>query len=189
MALRWGFKTEASDIAREVRTELGLLRSAPLDPWKLAEHLDIPVDGMSELSGDVRSAVAYFSVVDPSSFSAVTVFRGPRRIIVHNDTHSPGRQASNVCHETSHALLLHPPTPAIDDRGCRDWDPELEAEADWLCGALLVPEEATLSIVRRGMSISEAARAYGVSEKMMNFRTNVTAARTRIRRVSGTRSR
>ena len=99
MALRRGFKTEANDIAREVRAELGLRSAAPLDPFELATHLEIPVIGMSELSGDARSAVNYFSIVDSSSFSAVTVFRGSLRVVIHNDTHSPGRQASNVCHE------------------------------------------------------------------------------------------
>ena len=188
MALRRGFKTEANDIAREVRAELGLRSAAPLDPFELATHLEIPVIGMSELSGDARSAVNYFSIVDSSSFSAVTVFRGSLRVVIHNDTHSPGRQASNVCHETSHGLLLHSPTPAIDDRGCRDWDPQAEAEADWLCGALLVPDEAALNVVRRGLSISTAAQLYGVSNKMMKYRIGVTGARKRIQRMSGARS-
>ena len=189
MALRRGFKTEANDIAREVRADLGLRREAPLDPWELADQLDIPVNGMSELSADARSAVRYFRDVDPSSFSAVTVFRGFRRLIVHNDTHSQGRQASDVCHETSHALLLHPPTPAIDDKGRRDWDAEMEAEAECLSGTLLVPEEAALYIVRRGLPIPIAAEEYGVTPKMMDFRIAVTAARRRVQRMSGARSR
>src|SRR6266567_2396404 len=49
MELRRGFKSEASDIAREVRGELGLGMLEQLDPWLLAEHLAIPGDA------DVRS--------------------------------------------------------------------------------------------------------------------------------------
>ena len=43
-------------------------------------------------------------------FSGVTVFRGPRRTIVFNDAHAPGRQANDIGHELSHGLLLHTPT-------------------------------------------------------------------------------
>lgn len=42
-------------------------------------------------------------------------------------------------HEASHGPPHHPPTPAIDDRGCRDWRKEIEDEADWLAGVLLIP--------------------------------------------------
>ena len=34
--MRRGFKTQANQIAREVRGELGLGPTDPLDPWKLA---------------------------------------------------------------------------------------------------------------------------------------------------------
>ena len=78
------------------------------------------------------------------------------RLVVYNDAHDPVRQRSDLAHELSHALLQHPPKPAIDHRGCRDWDPEMEEEANWLAGALLVSEEAALTIARRGMSPTSA---------------------------------
>ena len=84
-------------------------------------------------------------------------------MIVFNDAHTPGRQANDVGHELSHGLLHHTPTAAIDGRGCRVWDSETEEEANWLSGALLVPDEAALQIVRFGWSIPEAAAKYGVT--------------------------
>jgi hypothetical protein len=36
LELRRGFKSEANDIAREIRGELGLKLVDPLDPWRLA---------------------------------------------------------------------------------------------------------------------------------------------------------
>src|SRR5947208_875623 len=77
--LRRGFKTEASDLAREVRGELGLQLLDPLDPWRLAAHLDIPVIPLSELAGGAARAVHHLQEVDPTSFSAVTVFYGTER--------------------------------------------------------------------------------------------------------------
>src|SRR5581483_1512737 len=99
---------------------------------------------ISALGEWAPGALQHFSEVHSNGFSAVTVFDGPRRAIYHNDTHSPGRQASNLAHELAHGLLLHPPTPALNDYGCREWDQEIEDEATWLGGALLITEQATL---------------------------------------------
>ena len=182
MTLRRGFKTEARNIAQEIREELGVRPSDPLDPLKLASHLDIPVIPLSAMRDDAPAMVRHFSRTDRSAFSAITVFSGPRRVIVHNDSHSAGRQRSNLAHELSHGLLLHPSRPPLDGYGNRDWDREQELEADWLGGVLLVPDEAALLVVRRGLPPAAAAEVYGVSERMMTFRLNMSGARIRVRR-------
>ena len=182
VTLRRGFKSEANSIAREIRGELHLKPADPLDPWALAEHLTIPILPLSDLREDSPAMVRHFSRRDQAAFSAVTVFEGSSRLIVHNDSHSRGRQASNVAHELSHGLLLHPPVVPIDGRGCRDWHQGLELEANWLAGALLISDEAALLIARRRLTIAQAAEVYGVSEAMARFRLNVTAAVVRVRR-------
>src|SRR5256885_12426 len=126
--MRRGFKTEANSIAREVRTELGLGAKDPLDPWALAAHLCIDLLPLINLSNAVPEAVRRLAMRGPSTFSAVTVFYGTKRLVVYNDSHSIRRQGSDIAHELAHALLLHPPTPSIDS-GARDWNPEQEAEA------------------------------------------------------------
>ena len=183
MTLRRGFKKEANEIACETRKELHLPKTAALNPWKLAEHLEIPVIALSSMTDVIPDAVRYFMrTTNRSEFSAVTVFCGFERTILHNDSHSPGRQSSNLAHELSHALLLHPSTPPIDDCGCRNWDPVLEEEAEWLSGALLISDEAALYIVRSNMSAEDAQTEYGVSSKMLAFRLNVTGAHVRVAR-------
>jgi Zn-dependent peptidase ImmA (M78 family) len=182
MAFRRGFKTEANDIARDIRGELGLRMTDPLDPWNLAEYLNIPIINLSDFATDAPRAASYFSQTDSSAFSAVTVFHGTKRTIVHNDAHLPGRQANNVSHEISHGLLQHPPTPALDDHGCRNWNKDVEDEAAWLGAALLVSEEAALTVVRQRMPVDQAAEKYGVSPELMTMRINVTGARKRVGR-------
>lgn len=182
--MRRGFKTEAKWIAKQIRCESGIGMTDPLDPWELAGLLDIPVFKLSEFRNAAERAYQYFSEVEREVFSAVTVFYGNRRVIVHNDTHSPGRQASNVCHELAHGLLLHMPTPTFDDQGCRYWCKEIEDEANWLSGVLLVPDEAAISVVRRGIDPARAAHYFGVSVQMMEFRINVSGARKRVKRFS-----
>ena len=81
---RYGFKTEAADLAREVRAELGLGAFDRLDPRTLAAHLDIPILDLSALMTDAPN-VAHLRDVEPGVFSAVTVFYGTHRTIVHND--------------------------------------------------------------------------------------------------------
>jgi hypothetical protein len=186
MKLRWGFKTEANDYAREFRTELGLAPHAPLCPWKLAEHLAIPVLPVSGFAGDLPdSHLAYLANSGKKAFSAVTVFHGHRRLIVHNDNHHERRQAANIAHELAHGILGHPPTPPLDDLKRRNFDKTIEDEANWLGPALLISEEATLHIVATGMAIQEAVRHYKVSNDLINMRLRVTGAQTRVRRRGG----
>lgn len=162
--------------------ELGLGPTARLDPWQLAHRLDIPVLALSDLGEHAPGAVHHFHQIDASEFSAVTVFRGSRRVVVYNDAHSPGRQASDVGHELAHGLLLHEPSPALDSDRSRLWNPEMEEEADWLAGAILVSDEAAFSIAAHRVPIDLAAEQYGVSEPMMRFRLNVTGAHKRAAR-------
>lgn len=179
MALRRGFKAEANSLARGLRSELGLLFAAPLNPWTLAEHLDIPILTLSEMRESVPIPVNYFSTRGSDEFSAVTVFDGTRRVILHNDNHTLGRQASNIAHELAHGILLHSPHQAIDENGSRYWDAEMEEEANWLGGALLISDEAAIEIAKQQLSVSDAAHLYGVSKKMISFRLSVTGARKR----------
>ena len=181
--MRSGFKTEVNAIARELRAELFLSRTSPLDVWQLAEHLDIPVIPLTSFHEQAPNAARLFLNGGQEIFSGVTVFRGTNRTIVYNDAHVLGRQANDIGHELSHGLLLHTPAAAIDGRGCRVWDSDTEAEANWLSGALLVPEEAALHIVRHGWSMPEAATRYGVTPKMVQYRINVTGARRRVQRM------
>lgn len=186
--LRRGFKSEANAIAREVRQEMGLHATDPLDPRTLAAHLEIPILRLSELRRDAADAVRRFTGANRGAFSGVTVFDGPRRIIVYNDAHAPSRRASDLAHELAHALLQHAPHPAFDGDGCRYWDPVIEEEAAWLAGALLVSDEAAVAIARSGISIEDAAARYGVSPKMMQFRLGVSGAQARVQRARSWKS-
>lgn len=182
MAYRRGFKSEANATAREIRAELGLGDLDRLDPLELAEHLLVPVQTLSDLAARAGEAAAYLLAEEPSSFSAVTVFHGAHRLIVHNDAHHPYRRNSNIAHELSHALLFHEPTPALDDLGSRYWNQNIEDEANWLAGVLLMTEDATLHAVRRAWSMEQIGERFGASPQMATWRINSTGARKRVAR-------
>jgi IrrE N-terminal-like domain len=176
MSLRRGFKTDAEQFALEVRRELSLVATARLDPFVLAKHLCIPVLTIRECQAvsDNPASIGVLLDSESDNFSAITVFFGNRRIIVHNESHAPTRQASNLMHELAHCLLEHPPGPVCNAIGCRNWDSRLEEEANWLAGALLVPREGALWFARRGHDISLIAANYGVSIPMCRWRINRT---------------
>ena len=179
-----GFKTEANRLATEVRAELGLDHMDRLEPAVLADHLAIPLVPLTDYTLARPDAVKHFSTVEPSAFSALTVFDGPARLVVFNDAHRDGRQSNSIVHELSHGLLGHPPHAAVDPAtGCRIWYAQLEAEADFLAGVLLVPEWAALQIVRRRIARKEAAELFGVSAALIDYRINVTGARSRVARM------
>lgn len=177
MALQRGFKTEANTTSREIRQELGLAADAPLCPYRTAEHLEVTVLKLSEFISINPQSVAYLlSKKGKDEFSAITICVGERRVIVYNDGHSPGRCAANIMHEISHMLLMHPPHPLCAENGKRHFDASLEDEANWLGPALLVSEDAAVSIVRRRIPLKAAANEYGVSTQLMQMRLNVTGA-------------
>lgn len=179
MTFRRGFKTEANELALEMREELGLRAESPLCPFSLAQHLEIKVLSLVDLcqhDPELAGKVSYFAEKNPSAFSAVTVFRGFRRCVVHNHKHSSERQRSNVSHEIAHALLHHPPHPPFCSDGDRTYDRKLEEEAGWLGPVLLVTNEGAHWAMRQGMSDVEAAEHFAVSEELMQFRYRMSGA-------------
>jgi Zn-dependent peptidase ImmA (M78 family) len=122
-----GFKTDAERIATQIRRELRLGDRDALRPIELAKHLAVPVHTLTQAARHCAKpgALDFFRRIDPDCFSAITVFRGSRRIIVHNDSHHPHRQASNLAHELSHCLLGHEPEELVTEDGRRYWNAEL----------------------------------------------------------------
>jgi Zn-dependent peptidase ImmA (M78 family) len=179
MKFERGFKTHANRIALEVRNDLNLEPTSPLCPWSLAEDLCIPVLPLTMLADDSSTLAGHVDHLAnrvPQVFSAITVFHGCRRLIVHNDAHAPTRQRSDLAHELAHALLLHPPHPPFCSDGQRNFSRELEAQAGWLGPVLLVPNEAARWVAAKRLNESDAARHFGVSLDLMRFRLRMSGA-------------
>jgi Zn-dependent peptidase ImmA (M78 family) len=177
-----GFKAHAERLALDTRQEMGISAHQRLDPQALAEHLSIKVMTLGALAtcADIAEALGVLHGPEASSLSAFTVFAGSKRMIVHNEAHTTGRQASNITHEVSHGLLLHPAAPVLDLRGCRNWNGDHEDEANFLAGALLIPARAAWGIARKRMSLQDAADIYGCSVEMVRWRVNITGASRRL---------
>lgn len=185
MTFRRGFKTEAERISLDVRAELGWSATDALDVFSVADHWGIPVVPMSCLPDGCGADGFHrvFRTREQESFSAVTIVTGTARLIVHNDSHHPHRQSSNIAHELSHCILEHEPAPLRGyDSGCRDWNATYEAEADWLGGALLIPRDGGLHFVKAGWNIGDIAAHYRISDKLARWRVHQTGIMQQVER-------
>jgi Zn-dependent peptidase ImmA (M78 family) len=149
---------------------MGLITTDPIDPVAICAHFEIALIKLSEI--DPQSP---FLCDDNSPFSAVTVPRGITTAIVHNDSHNVYRQRSNICHELAHCFLGHQCTPPLTPDGERARDGGIEAEANFLAGALLMPNEAAIYVARAGL-VAQAQGLYGVSRPMLEYRLRVSGA-------------
>lgn len=183
--MRRGFKEAAKQLALDVRHEMGLDAFAPLNPLDLAAEYGIPVFPLSELGsfGCSDAALSYFTDGDTATFSAALVPVGTGRLIIDNDDHAPTRRRSSLAHEMSHVVLEHQFNAAIlGPDGCRAVPKDIEAEAEWLAGEVLITFTAALVLARRGASDAEVAQRYGVSPRRAGMRMNASGARTIVSR-------
>lgn len=176
MGLRRGFRKEAEEYSKEFRVELGLQEFEPLDPILLADHLCIPVIGLSKHPGIPNEVKSHFGSSGNSDFSATTIADGYFREIIHNDYQHKNRQNSNITHEIAHVVLGHPPKPPMINDSCRNFDAVMEKEANELGFTLLIPKIAALYAIEKFSDLTEAGRFYGVSNSLLKYRIRITNA-------------
>jgi Zn-dependent peptidase ImmA (M78 family) len=181
--LRHGFKAQAERRAAAARSSLGLSAIERLDPWKFAESLSINVIDLSDLDLPPEDQTQLL-VRDPDSWSGMTLTEDGVKLIVLNPKHSPARQASTLMHEIAHIDLDHvPATVNLSAAGLillSDYNDEQEQEADWLGGALLLPEVALLHHRGLGKSPAEIARLFRVSVDLCSWRCRMTGVEKRL---------
>jgi hypothetical protein len=184
--LERGFKAWAERTASALRRELGLSALEPLDPRRLAEHLDVRLirpDQLAELPEDVAHQLLE---VDPWGWSATTLVLPHTTIVIYNPKKSLGRQSSDIIHELSHIILGHEPSTVVlsedGEISTRTFDQKQEDEANWLGWALLLPREALLSTRRARMATAQIAKKYCVTEQLVNFRLRMTGVEAQMRK-------
>jgi len=175
---RRGFKTWAERTSLRVREKLSLPASSPLDPFRFADLLGVPVlnpGELPDLADDVRQRL---NTDHRDCWSAITVTDGKSHLIVVNSSHARTRLNSSLAHEIAHIILGHEPSMMFmspsSEMALRTHNEEQEEEANWFSGCLLLPREALMLIRRMGKSPDDACSEYGVSAAMLRFRFNVT---------------
>jgi Zn-dependent peptidase ImmA (M78 family) len=185
-----GFKTWCETIALQHRRTLKLRPTDPLKPQAVAGSLGVPVYAVEEIPGLDEQVLQTLLHEDPDSWSAVTITNGQKSVIIVNSSHSGGRPASDLMHEVAHVIIGHTPARVdITEDGAlilNTYDRQQEEEANWLAGSLLLPRDALMWIRKQRLDLQVAAREYGVSQQMMQYRLNVTGVDYQLR---GSRTR
>lgn len=188
--LRRGFKTWCENAARGYRRELGLLPIAPLDPRALARHLGITIWRPADIPAIDRKDVHHLTVTARASWSAATLRNGDASLIIINDGHSVTRQNNSLAHEIGHIVLCHEPAKMyVTPDGLMmlsEYNALHEEEATWFAGTILVPRDALLDVVKRGIPDEEAAAYFGVSVDLLQMRRNRTGVDIQLSRRRGT---
>ena len=175
MALRRGFKSEAERIAKQVQADLGLSISESVEPKLIAELLGIEVRAGDELIP--RERFEELGDIQADAFSACTLRPSPdRTVVVHNPLSPKTRWKSDIAHELAHTLLDHELSRVqrLGDVTFLSCDPVQEEEAAWLSGYLLLPRALLLAEIQRRAGARDIARKHGVSERMAQYRLDVT---------------
>lgn len=175
MVLRRGFKSEAEKIARQVRVELGMSAEEPVTPELLAELLGVEIRAGDDLIPHER--FTELDEIQRGVFSACTMRPSDDRIVViYNPLSTHSRRSSDLAHELAHILLDHKLSriERLGDITFLSCDQTQEEEAAWLSGCLLLPRALLLVEVRKGANAKDIAKKHGVSERMAQYRLNVT---------------
>jgi Zn-dependent peptidase ImmA (M78 family) len=188
--LRRGFKTWCENVARGYRRDLGLSAVAPLDPRILAKRLGITIWSPVDIPGIDPRDVRHLTVTAAESWSAATLRNGDASLIIINSGHARTRQNNSLAHEIGHIVLGHAPAKMyVTPDGLMmmsEYNPAHEEEADWFAGAILLPRDALLDVIGRGLADQEAADYFCVSVAVFQMRKNRTGVAVQLARRRGT---
>ncbi len=171
-----GFRKIAEAHSVGFRETLGLNVHDPLPARALAEHLKVPIMCPTHIKGLGKQCLDNLLKPKKSKWSAATFeAEDGSKIIIHNSSHTPARQESDLMHELAHIICGHDMSAIGKQRkgiplAMRDYDDKQENEAIWLGGCLQIPRTALEWAFRSGMSIEQIARHYNASKAMANFR-------------------
>jgi Zn-dependent peptidase ImmA (M78 family) len=172
-------------VALSLRTELGLPSDGALAPRRLADHLGARLCTPYDVVELPEERLGQLLDVDPWGWSAVSIMKDESPLIIYNPRHSKGRQASDIMHELAHLILNHRPAVMISSQDgrfvMRSYNETQENEANWLAWALLLPRDLLMVCKRQALTSAQIAAKYEVSEKLVNFRIQVTGVAGRVR--------
>lgn len=180
-----GFKKRAEEISIQQRNLLGLLPENPLPARELSKTLGVSLVTIDEIPNLPRQILHQLINVDAQSWSAVTISINQKFVIIHNHTHSPRRQESDLMHEMAHVICNHKPSEIVHFPNIpfplRSYDSEQEHEAAWLGACLQLPRLGLLWALRIGMKNQAIATYFMASEEQVRYRIQVTGVHAQIK--------
>ncbi|MBO0862098.1 MAG: ImmA/IrrE family metallo-endopeptidase [Chloracidobacterium sp.] len=162
-------------MALQIRDFAKLSLTARLDPFALAESINVRVLYPRDLAGLSGASLARLDVVDGWSGGATQALEDGSHIVILNQRHSMERQAATLMEEVCHVLFGHKPSEiGAEQNGGRSYNFSVEDEAYSVGAAALVPYHALKTLLISGDSIRKIARRFGVTPSLIVYRIKGT---------------
>lgn len=169
----------------ELRLGCGLSALDPLDPEAFLASIGIIVWTPAEIPGIDPRDVEQLTARDPSAWSGATIREGDGIVIVINPAHPATRRTNTLMHEWAHIRLHHKPNRVDRSEAglllLSEYPVEVEEEADWLAGAILLPRDGLIRYRARGWNSDAIGNHYGVSEQLTNWRLCMTGVERQLK--------
>jgi Zn-dependent peptidase ImmA (M78 family) len=169
-----------------LRAEIGLSVHDRIDPRQFLQHLGLIIWSPADIPGISPVCIAQLAEGDTYDWSGVTVREGDKTAIIVNSRQPATRQANTLMHEWAHLELRHKPNRVDRSENglllLSDYPVEMEEEADWLAGAVLLPREGLFHHRSRGKNAAAVASHFGVSVDLAKWRLRMTGVEKQIDR-------
>lgn len=165
--------------ALRIRQHLSLDPLIPLDPYLLAEVMQVKLCSIFEVQGFALRYLVQLVCQDARGWSAGTIcLPTGEHIVVMNPTHSPVRKRATLMEELAHIHLHHQPSYIAKQHNgiCspfRSYDDQQEQEAYWVGAAALVPLDLLRDAQSKQTEIRRLAGYCKVSPQLITFRANI----------------
>jgi Zn-dependent peptidase ImmA (M78 family) len=162
-------------MALQIRDFARLGLALRLDPFALAESINVRVLYLSDLTGLSDSSLAHLDVVDGWSGGATQALEDGSHIVILNQRHSLGRRAATLMEEVCHILFGHKPSKIDANQvSGRTYNFNIEEEAYAVGAAALVPYHSLKALLISRTSIRKIATHFGVTPSLVVYRAKGT---------------
>jgi Zn-dependent peptidase ImmA (M78 family) len=174
-----GFVGEAEKLSEAYRKELGLSIFSPLDAFKLATHLGVPIACVKDCLSEEDAIKLIGTKNLPKDFSAIrTVNCDGHDIIIHNSNNSSLRQQSDIMHELAHVIRKHDQSPEVK-RLCyrlklQSTNLVQEEEARYLGACLQMTKAGLFWAFKNNYTYEQISSYFSASLEMVNYRVKIS---------------
>lgn len=167
-------KEELEDTAEDFRSDLGLKKNDPLDPFCLTVDSVVVerLQASSCIDATTKNILAGPACSEWSAMSVPLNAAQDSWVVFLNDCHTIERQRVTLLEEYWHILSGHKLTKIAKIAGSfgRTYDSAEEHDAYFLASATLLPREAVKRMVSQGKSAEQIGAFFGTSPELVEYR-------------------
>jgi hypothetical protein len=146
----------------------------PFDPRLLVDQAKLELAYPKDVADLPSEILHYMSNTDPKAWSGIgrPLPNGQLLVLLHPGM-TPERESVTIMEEVAHVHFGHQPSELIaDPTGFekRKYNKQIEQEAYWTAGAVLLPSKAVALAVWRGQTAEDLAVDYNVSVELAEMR-------------------